>query len=80
MGLSRMSAMMIQGNDDVRVATAKSKREDKFMFVVQLWKNGDYHTDIVSTEPVYASREIAQRKGEGFVKEIKEMDLSWGQD
>lgn len=76
MGLSRMSALMIQGNK-TKVETYSNKEKTGYGFIVHLMKGEDIHTEIVSTLPhfPYKSRKMAKSEGKNLVKKIKEMEL-----
>ena len=78
MGLSRMSAMMIQGNgDNVKCAAGgPCKETGKWAGWIELWKDGRLHTPIVSTQPAYDSKEEAVKAMEDLVEEVRKLDLS----
>ena len=77
MGLSLVSALMIQGNE-TKVETYSNKEKTGYGFIVYLMKEGEIHTEIASTLPnfPYKSREVALSEGENLVKTVKEADFS----
>lgn len=77
MGLSMMSALMIQGNgDNVKCeAGGPHKETGKWAGWINLYKHGDFHTAIVSTQGIYDSKEEALKAMEALVEEVREMDL-----
>lgn len=76
MGLTRLSAMMIQGNETLCEATGPHEN-GKYGGYVYLMKNGEIHTPIVSVDYGYfESEETAVEYFEALVKEVREMDLS----
>ncbi len=70
MGLSMTSALMIKGNDDIRIGHFQSK--GKLGFVIQLWKDKEYHTDIVSSDAVFKSKEESETYAKNLIKSVKE--------
>ena len=78
MGISRMSAMMIQGSDpeNIKCLAGGPSKEGKYAGWIQLWKNGSYHTDIVSTQGIFDSKKEAVKHMKDLVKEIRKLDLT----
>jgi len=76
MGLSLMSALMIQGNE-TKVETYSNEEKNRYGFIIYLIKEGEIHTEIVSTIPnfPYKSNKEARSEGENLVNVVKEMDL-----
>lgn len=77
MGISLMSALMIQG-DDTYVGVYSNKEKTGYGFVVYLMKRGEIHTEIVSTIPnvPFMTEEEAQTAGDELVSQVRGMDLS----
>jgi hypothetical protein len=77
MGLSLMSAMMIQRNETL-VDTYSNNKKTKYGFIVYLIKGKEIHTEIVSTLPhyPYPTQGIAKIAGDALVKTVRDMDLS----
>lgn len=77
MGLSLMSALMIQGNE-IRVDTYSNTEKTDYGFIVYLMKDGEIHTNIVDTTPhfPYESKEEAKEMGDLLVEEVRKIDLS----
>jgi len=74
MGLSRLSALIINGND-VNVETYSQRDTRKHGFIISRFENGNYRM-IVSTEPIYETKKKAREEGKELVKKVKEMDVS----
>lgn len=72
MGISRLSAMVIQSNE-VIVEPYKGTN-DLYGFYLTRMENGN-HRIIVSTQPTFTSEEIAKTSAEDLIKEIREMKL-----
>lgn len=77
MGLSLMSAMMIQGNE-TSVKTYSNNKRTGYGFIVYLMKKGKIHTKIVSTLPnfPYRNKKVAWKAGDILVEEVRKLDLS----
>lgn len=75
-GLSLMSALMIQGNEVECVAMGPFD-DGKYGGVIYLMKNGRVHTPIVSVDyGYYKTCKDAVELLEAFVKEVRAADLS----
>ena len=72
MGLSWISAMMIFGNDDIRVTSYKDLDGSRYGFVVDLWKHGCFHTNIFSSNPIFDDPETAKIEGDNWVISVRE--------
>ena len=76
MGLSRTSALMIQGNK-TKVKTYSNKEKTGYGFIIYLMRGEDIHTEIVSTLPhfPYESKKMAKSEGKNLVEKVKELKL-----
>ncbi len=74
MGLSLLSALQIQANDTL-VDTYQNPESGKCGYVIIHYEER-YFRPIVSSNPVYNSREDALTVGTELMKQIKELDLS----
>ncbi len=77
MGLSFMSALMIQGNE-ISVGVYSNKEKTGYGFMIYLMKEGRVHTEIVGTDPYFPfkTEEEARKEGSKLVEEVRKMDLS----
>ena len=75
MGLSRLSAMMIQGNE-VKCLSQGPFDNGKYGGGIYLIKNGNIHTPIVTVDyGYYESEEDAEQKLKTLVEEIRKIDI-----
>lgn len=75
MGISRYTAFVIQSGD----ARAESLlcKDGKYQGLVNIYKDGFFHTTILSTqESFYDSTEAATKDMQGIIDLIKSTDLS----
>lgn len=72
-----LTALIIQsrGDDIVCDAGGPTKKEGKYVGWIQLYRNGEYDHDLVSTEPVYDSKQDAIFAMQELVKTVRAMDL-----
>jgi len=70
MGISRLTAMIIQTND-VNVETFESPETGKYGFIISRMERGNYRT-LVSTKPYTDLRDKARSDGDKLVREIKD--------
>ncbi len=77
MGISLGSLLEIQGNE-TSVGAYSNKERTGWGFIVYLMREGEIHTEIVSTLPhtPYATKEEAQTAGDALVNMVKKMDLT----
>lgn len=72
MGISRITAIMIQ-NNDARVNTVKCE-DGKYQGLIELWKEDTFHTTIVSTsKSSFDTREDAEQEMLMIINKIKDM-------
>ena len=75
MGLTRLSAMMIQGNETMCEAQGPYENA-KYGGCIYLIKNGENHTPIVSVDyGYYESAEEAKQCLEQLVEEVRNIDI-----
>ncbi len=76
MGLSRLSAMMMQGNETLCEAQGPYDN-GKYGGYIYMLRDGEIHTPIVSVDyGYYKSAEEAVEQLEDLVKEVRELDLN----
>jgi len=73
MGITLHTALVIQGNE-VKVYAFSDKESRKFGFEIGYMERDNYRP-LLSTHAVYGSKEEAEKAGNDFVREVKEMDL-----
>lgn len=78
MGISLYSALAIQGNGDDIVCEpyGQHKETHKWAGAINLYKDGFFHTTLLSSEPVYDTRELAIEGMKEVVEAVRAMDLS----
>lgn len=75
MGMSRLSAMMIQGNE-VKCCSSGPFDDGKYGGGIYLIKDGAIHTPIVTVDyGFYESKEDAIEKLNTLVQEIRKIDI-----
>jgi hypothetical protein len=76
MDVSLREALMIQGNETL-VEVYSDKEKINYGFVVYLMKDGEIHTEIISTVgfPFKAEKE-AQSYADRYLEAVRKMDLS----
>lgn len=71
-----LTAAMIQGNDDVRCrGIGPFRHNGKYAGEVNLYKEGEFHCQLLSTEYVYATKSAAKAAMEKIVSKIRDTNL-----
>lgn len=74
--MNLLTALIIQSRGDDIVCDAGGPTENgKYSGWIQLYRNGEYDHDLVSTEPVYDSKQDAIFAMQELVKTVRAMDL-----
>jgi hypothetical protein len=72
--VSLLTALVIQGNE-TEIHPYLDKTSQKWGYEVSRMERGNYR-QLVSCSPIYDSEDVAKKKGEGLVKQVRELDLS----
>ena len=78
MGITRYTAYVIQGNDDIRCG-AEMGADGMWIGTISHFKDGHPHALLLSSNPVFKSESEAISTMESVVKEIRAIDLSCGE-
>ena len=72
--VSLLTALIIQGNE-TDVNPYQNRNSQKWGYIVSRMERGNYRP-LVTCSLIYDSEEIAKKEGDGFVKSIRELNLS----
>lgn len=77
MGIYLITAMTIQGQGDNIVCEPLGQHREtgKWAGVINLYKGGFFHTTLLSSEPIFSTREEAISEMKEVVRLVREMDL-----
>ena len=77
MGINRITAIEIQTNGDNIKCSAggPAKENGKYVGWIELWRDGDLHKPMISTQPVFDTESEAIKAMENIVVEIRALDL-----
>ena len=75
--ISRYTAMVIQNpkNDICCRALGEDKESGKWVGTIDQFKEGHFHTTLVSSNPIFESAKLAVLEMERIVKKIKDLKL-----
>lgn len=78
MGVSLRNALIIQGQGDNIVCEpyGQSREDSKWAGAINLYKEGHFHTTLISSQPVFDTAEKAVEFMEGVVAEVRTLNLS----
>lgn len=72
--MTRLTALIIQTNgDDIKADTGGEG--DKWIGWIKLYKNGEYDRLLMSSEPIYKSREAAIDAMNELINKVRAIDL-----
>ncbi len=76
--MNLVTSLTIQGNDDNIHCDAggPSKRNGKYVGWISLWRNGELHCELLSTEPVFDTSEEAIKYMEDIVTKVRTLKLT----
>jgi hypothetical protein len=83
MGVSRITALIIQTRGkDVVCDVGGPSEEDKYYGLISLHRNGEFDHDLLSTEPIFNTKEQALIAMQDTVKQIRSITLpaAWAKD
>ena len=70
------TALIIKSRgDDIKCFAAKDKKSKKWMGFISLYNDDCFHTDLLSSDPIYDSGEVAVDEMKKAVECIREMEL-----
>jgi len=77
MGINLMTALIIQGNgQDIKCSFGgPAKDNGKYCGWISLWKDGDLHTELLSTEAIFDTAMAATAYMEKLVVKVRSLDL-----
>ena len=75
--MTRLTGLIIQTNgENVVCDSAGPDKFGKYAGWISLFKDGSYHSSLLSTNGIYDSTEEAEKKMKNLVEEIRAMDLT----
>ncbi len=82
MCVSLRNALIIQGQGDNVVCEpyGQSRKNSKWAGAINLYKEGHFHTTLVSSQPVFDTAEKATQFMETLVAQVRALDLSQQRD
>ena len=74
--MTLITALIIKSRgDDIKCSAAKDKNSKKWMGFISLYNDGYFHTHLLSSDPIYDSRKIAEDEMKKTVEYVREMEL-----
>jgi hypothetical protein len=73
---SAITALEIHTNGgDIKCSAGGPDKNGKYTGWIELWRNGDLHKPMLSTQPVYDTEEEATRVMESIVSEVRALSI-----